>query len=213
MGAGVVIGSLWWLVLGQLSEPGWAKAAFPRVPKPFGYDPAPQAPIGLRADIYTMIELRLCYGKSMRFSSAGVGVLLLLAGCDTWRGVAIRTSLSEPVDVGCVTATLSTIPEAGEVAYEQSVSRSTELLPKQRKLVTTMHVWRYGKGGRANLRIIEDVRGRKFENSRLQLGRAVPREEVARLIPLMREVNRAIQTQCGVPVADLEAKAVNQPLP
>ncbi|OQW78570.1 MAG: hypothetical protein BVN32_06310 [Proteobacteria bacterium ST_bin14] len=148
----------------------------------------------------------------MRFSFAGAGVLLLLAGCDTLRGVAIRTSLSEPVDVSCVTATLSAIPEAGEVVYEQNVSRSTEILPKQRKIVTTMHVWRYGEGRRANLWIIESVRGRKFENSRLQLGRAVPLEEVARFIPLMREVNRAIQAQCGVPVADLEAEAVNQRL-
>lgn len=148
----------------------------------------------------------------MRFSFAIAGVLFLLTGCDTLRGVASRASLSEPANVGCVTATLSAIPEAGEVTYTKDVLRETELLPKQRKIVTTTHVWHYGEGGKSSLRIIENVRGRKFENSRIQLGRAVPREEVARFIPLMREVNRAIHTQCGVPVADLQAEPLNQKL-
>lgn len=171
---------------------------------------SPPSPQVWTADTLPMVHL--CYAMPMRFSSAGTVILLLLAGCDTLRGVSSRASLPEAVDVDCITATLSAIPEAGEVAYEQEVSRSTEILPRQRKIVTTMHVWRYGEGGRANLRIIENARGRRFENSRLQLGRPVPREEVARFTPLMRAVNRTIQAQCGVPVADLEAEAVNQSL-
>jgi len=36
----------------------------------------------------------------------------------------------------------------------------------------------------------------------------VPREEIAHFVPLMQKINRAIQSRCGLPVANLGVRPV-----
>jgi hypothetical protein len=144
----------------------------------------------------------------MRLRPISLGFLLLLGGCDAIYGIQSRLALPAPVDVGCVHAALLAIPEAGPVSYERDEARSTEILPKQRKVLTVMHVWLYGGG--AILQMNETPDGWEFSNGRTRMGVEVPREELLRFVPLMQEANRSLQARCGLPVADLQAEPVGE---
>ena len=128
---------------------------------------------------------------------------LLVSGCDPIYGVESRTTLSGPVDVRCVNAALAYVVGAGRVAYERSESRSTEIYPKQREVLTVIHVWSYGEG---ILQINQTPDGWDYRNARSRMGSAVTDEEIARFQPLMLAVNRAIQLDCGLPVGNLKAE-------
>jgi hypothetical protein len=138
---------------------------------------------------------------------------LLVAGCDPFYGVESRATLSGPVDVRCVNAALASVPDVGRVTYERSESRSTEILPKQRKVLTVAHDWLYGEGGADILEIIQSPDGWSLRNSRSRMGVAVPHDEMARFVPLMQKVNQAIELRCGLPVAHLKAEPVGETKP
>lgn len=131
---------------------------------------------------------------------------LLISGCDPIYGVESRAMLSGPVDVRCVNAALASVAGAGGVAYQRSESRSMEIFPKQREVVTVMHVWSYGEGGSDILQINQTPDGWIYRNARSRMGTAVPDDEIARFQPLMLAVNRAIQSDCGLPVGNLKAE-------
>ncbi len=133
---------------------------------------------------------------------------LLLAGCDPFYGVESRAKLAGPVDVECVNAALGSVSEAWPVTHQRREDHSTEVLPKERNVATIAHDWVYGEGGSDILEIIQGPDGWNFRNSRSRMGVAVPHDEMARFVPLMQKVNRAIETRCGLPVANLKATAV-----
>jgi hypothetical protein len=135
---------------------------------------------------------------------------LLVAGCDRFYGVESRATLSGSVDVPCVNAALASVPDVGRVTYERSENRSTEILPKQRKVLTIAHDWLYGEGGADILEVIQGPDGWSFRNSRSRMGVAVPHDEMVRFVPLMQKVNQAIQMRCGLPVAHLKAEPVGE---
>ena len=135
---------------------------------------------------------------------------LLVAGCDPFYGVESRTIFRGPVDVGCVNAALASVPDAGRVTYQRSDERSTEILPRQRKVLTIMHVWFYGEGGSDMLQINQTPDGWDFRNSRSRMGVAVPHDEMVRFVPLMQKVNGVLQKRCGLPVATLKAQPVGE---
>jgi hypothetical protein len=135
-------------------------------------------------------------------------IALVLAGCDPFYGVESGTPLAGPVDVKCVNAAVVGVLDAGPVTYQRDENRSTEILPKQRQVLTVMHVWRYGERGSDVIQINETPDGWTFRNARSRMGVAVPHEEMTRFVPLMQKVNRAIQTRCGLPVANLGAQPV-----
>lgn len=134
--------------------------------------------------------------------------LILLAGCDPFYGVESGTTVKGPLDVQCISAALASVPETGHLTYQRSESHSTELLPKQRKVDTVMHVWAYGEHGTDVLQVNETPDGWEYRNARSRMGVAVPRDEMARFLPLMRKVNQAMQSRCGVPVSHLKAVPV-----
>jgi len=138
---------------------------------------------------------------------------LLLAGCDPSYGVESRATLAGPVDVRCVNAALRSVPDVGRVTYQRSESRSTELLPKQRKVVTVMHVWLYGESGNDILQINQTPDGSDYRNARTRMGVAVPHYEMARFQQLMLKVNRAAELRCGLPVGNLKAQPVGETKP
>ncbi|HEU4696537.1 MAG TPA: hypothetical protein VFR92_06205, partial [Sphingomicrobium sp.] len=131
--------------------------------------------------------------------------VLLLAGCDRFYGVESRVALPGPVDVRCVNVALKGVQGVGSVTYRRTENRSTEILPKQRKVLTIAHDWLYGEGGADILEIIQGPDGWSFRNSRSRMGVAVPHDEMVRFVPLMQRVNHAIQMRCGLPVANLKA--------
>jgi hypothetical protein len=135
---------------------------------------------------------------------------LFVAGCDPFYGVESRTKLSGPVDVLCVNAALASVPDAGRVIYQRDEDRSTEILPKQRKVLTVAHDWLYGEGGGDILEVFQGADGWFFRNSRSRMGVAVPHDEMVRFVPLMQKVNQAIQMRCGLPVAHLQAEPVGE---
>jgi hypothetical protein len=133
----------------------------------------------------------------------GAVVLLLLAGCDRSYGVESRTSLKGPVDVGCVDLAIRSVAGAGKVDYRRSEDRSTEIYPKQRKVVTAIHLWLYGEGGSSTLQINQTPDAWEFTNARLRMGSPVPEDEIARFVRLMRIVNSTLADRCGLPVGSL----------
>jgi len=136
--------------------------------------------------------------------------VLLIAGCDAFYGVESRTTLSGPVDVRCINGALASVPDTGAVTYQRSENGPTEIMPKQRKVLTVSHHWLYGEGGADILEIIQGPDGWSFRNSRSRMGVAVPHAEMARFVPLMQQVNEAIEMQCGLPVARLKAEPVGE---
>lgn len=136
-----------------------------------------------------------------------------VAGCDRFYGVESRATLAGPVDIRCVNAALASIPDVGDVTYQRSDESSTEILPKQRKVVTVMHVWAYGEDGNDILQINQTTDGWDFRNARSSMGVAVPNDELARFQPLMLKVNRAIQSRCGLPVGNLKSEPVGETKP
>jgi hypothetical protein len=138
---------------------------------------------------------------------------LLLVGCDPFYGVESRAELAGPGDVRCVNAALASVPDVGRVTYQRSEDRSTEIMPKQRQVVTVMHVWLYGEGGSDTLQINRTPDGWDYRNARSRMGVAVPHDEMARFQPLMLKVNRAIQSRCGLPVGNLKAEPVGETKP
>jgi hypothetical protein len=135
---------------------------------------------------------------------------LLLAGCDPLYGVESRATLNRPVDVKCVNGALASVPEAGPVTYQRVEELSTEIFPKQRKVLTVTHDWLYGEEGKDILEVIQGRDGWDFSNSRRRMGVAVPHDEMVRFVPLMEKVNRAIETRCRLPVANLKAVALGE---
>jgi len=131
---------------------------------------------------------------------------LLVSGCDPIYGVESRATLSGPVDVRCVNAALASVAVAGRVAYQRSENRSTEIFPRQREVVTVMHVWSYGEDGNVILQINQTPDGWDYRNARSRMGATVPDDEIARFQPLMLAVNRAIQSRCGLPVGNLKVE-------
>jgi hypothetical protein len=144
----------------------------------------------------------------MSLRTASPVVALLLAGCDPFYGVDSHTALPAPADVRCVNEALASIPEAGQVVYERSESRSTRIFPKPREALTVMHVWLYGEGGKDILQINQAPAGWDYRNARSRMGVAAPQEEMVRFLPLMQKVNRVIQARCGLPVANLKHEPV-----
>jgi hypothetical protein len=70
-------------------------------------------------------------------------------------GVESRATFNGPVDVECANAALANVPEAGPETYQRREDRSTEILPKQRKVLTIAHDSLYGEGGVDILEIIQ----------------------------------------------------------
>lgn len=138
-----------------------------------------------------------------------IGIALLLGACDRIYGVASQATLDGPVDTSCVSAALASIREAGHVTYMRDESNSVEFLPKQRKVRTIMHVWLYGEAQNSVLQINQTTDGWDFTNTQSRIGEAVPQTEIDRFIPVMRKVNRALQDQCGLPVANLQAEPIS----
>jgi hypothetical protein len=136
--------------------------------------------------------------------------VLLVAGCDRFYGVESRATLSGPVDVRCVDAALTSVPDVRRVSYARSENRSTEILPKHRKVLTVAHDWLYGEGGADILEIIQGPDEWSFRNSRTRMGVAVPHDEMVRFVPLMQKVNQAIEMHCGLPVGKLKAEPVGE---
>ena len=147
-----------------------------------------------------------------------VVLVLLLAGCDpfprvVFYGVESHTILPGPVDVQCVNAALTSVPEAGPVTYQRN-----EIPTFHRLLVRLfptlwkdngeyiINVWAYGERGRDLLQIFETPDHWSYYNTRSRARVAVPHEELARFVPLMQKVNRVIGARCGLPVADLRAE-------
>lgn len=143
-----------------------------------------------------------------RLTIISLGVLL--AGCDPFYGVESRTTLNGPVDVDCINAALASVPGVGPVTYQRREDHSTEILPRRREFLTIAHDWLYGVSGKDTLEIIQGPDGSDFSNSRRRMGVAVPHEEMVRFVSLMHEVNRAIETRCGLPVAKLNAVAIGE---
>jgi hypothetical protein len=138
---------------------------------------------------------------------------LLVAGCDSFYGVESRTTLHGQIDVACVNAALTSIPEAGSVRYQRTEEGSTEILPKPRNVTTVAHDWFYGDGGKDTLELIQHPDGWDFSNSRRSMGVPVPHEEMTGFVPLMQMVNRALQSRCGLPVGSLQAESVGETKP
>ncbi len=119
-------------------------------------------------------------------------------------GVDSRASLAGPVDVRCVDAALTSMPEAGRVTYQRREDRSTEIVPKRRTVLTVIHFWTYGEAGGDILQIDQSPDGWDYRNARSRIGVTVPHDEIERFIPLMQKVNRLLQASYGLPVGDLE---------
>jgi len=139
----------------------------------------------------------------MKVQIFSIGALVMLSACDRIYGVSSKTTLESPVSISCVSSALSSVTGSGPVDYVLSERNSVEILPKQRRVGTVMHVWLYGEGQLTVLQINQTPDGWDFTNTRSRMNEAVSQEEIARSIPLMREVNRAIQDRCGLPVANL----------
>ncbi|MFE9082903.1 hypothetical protein ACQKKG_12230 [Brevundimonas sp. NPDC003935] len=140
---------------------------------------------------------------------------LLVSGCDPIYGVESRATLSGPVDARCINAALASVVGAGRVACERSESRSTEIYPKQREVLTVMHVWSYGEGGSDILQINQTPDGWDYRNARSRMGSAVTDEEIARFQPLMLAVirNRSL-CEVDIPMRGLAyLERVVQPQP
>ena len=148
--------------------------------------------------------LRSGYHRWVPFRRPIALALLLLAGCDRLYGVQSRATFTDSVDIACVGSTLASVPGVGTVTYGRSEDRSTEIIPKQRKVLTVMHVWLYGERGVSALQMNQTPDGWEFTNARLRMGIPVPPAEIARFVPLMRLVNETLANRCGLPVADLQ---------
>jgi hypothetical protein len=135
---------------------------------------------------------------------------VLLAGCDPVYGVESRATFHHPIDIACVNAALTSVPEASPVTYQHREDRSTEILPKQRKVLMVAHDWFYGEGGADILEVIQGPDEWNYRNSRSRMGVAVPHDEMVRFVPLMQKVNRAIEARCGLTVGNLQATAVGE---
>src|SRR5450755_2326385 len=98
----------------------------------------------------------------MRLRIVSTGLVFFLAGCDPFYGVDSHAALAGPVDVRCVHAALASIAEAGRVTYERSESRSIEIMPTKRSVLTVMHVWTYGEGGKDILQINQTPDGWEY---------------------------------------------------
>jgi hypothetical protein len=144
----------------------------------------------------------------MKFRVLSISAFLFLAGCDAFYGAESTATLTGPVDIGCVNAALASVPDAGPITYRRDEDRSTEILPKQRKVLTISHAWTYGEGGADILQIIQTPDGWEYRNARSRINVRVPHEEIERFLPLMRAVNGMIQSRCGLPVGDLTAEPV-----
>jgi hypothetical protein len=144
----------------------------------------------------------------MSWRLLGIVLPLLLSGCDAFYGAQSHSMFTKPVDVNCVNAALASVPGVGRVAYQRSEDRSTEILPKQRKVLTVSHVWTYGEDGGDILQINQTPDGWEYWNSRTRMNVPVPHEEIVRFLPLMHQVNNAIQSRCSLPVATLKAEPV-----
>ena len=129
-------------------------------------------------------------------------------GCDKIYGVESSIKLEGPIDVPCINAALSSVPEVGRVTFESDKTSTIELLPKQRKRHTASHVWTYGKSGGSILQIIRTSDGWDFKNARRQMGEPIDGEEAARFVRLMRLVNATIQKRCGLAVGNLTAQQI-----
>ena len=151
---------------------------------------------------------RARYLRSMLSRAVPAASFLLLAGCDAFYGAESRATLTGPVDIGCVNAALASVPGAGQTTYHREEDRSTELLPKHRKVLIVSHAWTYGEGGGDILQINQTPDGWEYRNARSRINVRVPREEIQRFLPLMRTVNRMLQSRCGLPVGSLSAEPV-----
>jgi hypothetical protein len=143
----------------------------------------------------------------MRGSVFTVGLLLLLGGCDPGQGVVSGTTLSSPVDVGCVGTAIASVPEAGRVTYHSDESRSTDdgSDPRRREIE---HVWLYATDNQLILRMIETPDGWEFTNSHGRVRSRGAKQEIARFARLLQTVNGAIQERCGLPVGNLETETI-----
>lgn len=112
----------------------------------------------------------------------------------------------DPVDVGCVGSALASVPGVGAITYHSDENRWTEILPKQRKVMTVIHLWLYGERGTSALQINQTPDGWEFTNARLRMGSPVPADEIAHFVPLMRLVNSTIAQKCRLPVGDLQTE-------
>ena len=148
-------------------------------------------------------------GKQASRAIAVVPVLFI-ASCDSFYGIESRANVRGPVDIPCVNSVLARVPGVGEVTYRRSENRSTEILPKQREILTVTHLWTYGEDGGDILQIDQTPNGWDYRNARSRMGKAVPHAEIARFQPLMLKVNKAIQSRCGLPVGNLKAKPVGE---
>ncbi|WP_157222638.1 hypothetical protein [Novosphingobium sp. AP12] len=146
----------------------------------------------------------------MRIGFFALGIIFSLSGCDRMYGVQSRTSLRDPVSIGCVKTALKTIPEAGKVTYEHEQHNYVELSPKQRNVRTTSHVWLYGEEQNSVLQINQNPDGWDYTNTHSSIGRAIPESEIRQFIPVMRKVNQAIQDECGLRVADLQLERISE---
>jgi hypothetical protein len=133
---------------------------------------------------------------------------LLLAACDAFYGAESTATFAGPVDIGCVNAALASVPGTGQTTYRRDEDRSTELLPKHRKVLIVSHAWTYGEGGADILQINQTPDSWEYRNARSRINVRVTHEEIERFLPLMRTVNGVVQARCGLPVANLPAEPV-----
>jgi hypothetical protein len=145
----------------------------------------------------------------MRTGFFAIGITLLSTGCDRLYGVQSHASLQGPVDINCVSAALSSIPEAGHVSYKSEQHDSIGILPKQGKERTVIHVWLYGEARDSILQINQSSDGWGYTNTHSRMNEAIPQAEIDRFIPTMRKINRVIQNKCELQVADLQAELIS----
>ena len=129
---------------------------------------------------------------------------LLIAGCDRLSGVASRAAFTGEVDIGCVESALGSVPGLGTVTYHRRESRSTEVYPKQREVLTVTHLWLYGERGKSSLQINQTPDGWEFTNTRVRMGSSLPEDEISRFVPLMLLVNKTLASHCRLPVGNLQ---------
>ena len=146
-----------------------------------------------------MMGSRHRYVVGLAIASLGLAV----AACDPIRGVQTNADLTKPVDLDCIDRTIRTVPRVGLVSHWNKSDESFQIVPYRGKVITISDQWRYGPD--ATVQITHDGQNWTYFNGLLKMGEPLPAAKLDAFVPMMNQVNAALESGCGLPLAS-EAK-------
>jgi hypothetical protein len=154
-----------------------------------------------------MIGLRVC-----RLAS-GVGLLVLLTGCDTIHGITGSTIIQGPADDACIAAALHETPGVKDVETKSVKNESVAIagdLPVDGSLI---RYFTYDIGGSYRpTMMIEEFSGARirYSHTMLQMHHKVPVQDIEHSLPIMRDANEHISRLCHVDLSKLNEAPIGE---